>query len=99
MVFYDSLVYSCFSRPEVQVDIKPTFHDAGVQCDLLQLSERTQLTANASVQCEIVCPMFTSTPRIDCYSTSESEFPDVSQDTETSSGTYHPSRDIQSSSS
>ena len=88
---------SCFSNPEVQVYIKPTFQDAGVQCDLLQFSEHAPLTADTSVQCDIECPLFASTPRIDCYSTSESEFSDAPHGADTSTGTYLSSRDVQSS--
>ena len=86
-----------FSNPEVQVGFNPTFQDAGVQCDPLQFSYHVPLTADASVQCDIECPLFASTPRIDCYSTSESEFSDAPQSTDTSTGTYNPSRDTQSS--
>ena len=80
---------------EVQVHIGPTYQDTGVQCDL-QFSEHTSLKADASVQCDIECPLFVSTPRIDYYSTSESES-DAPRGTDTSTGTYHPLRDIQSS--
>ena len=81
----------------MQVYIKPTFQDAGVQCDLFQFSEHAPLTADTSVQCDIECPLFASTPRIDYYSTSESEFSDAPHSANTSTGTYHLSRDIQSS--
>lgn len=85
-----------FFNPELQVDIKPRLQDSGVQCDLL-FSERTPLTADASVQCNIECPLFVSTPRIDCYSTSESELFDAPHGTDTSAAMYHSSRDTQSS--
>ena len=81
---------------EVQVYIKPTFQDARVQCDL-KFSEHATLTMDANIQCDIECPLFTSTPKIDCYSTSESEFSNAPHSADTSTGTYHPSRDIQSS--
>ena len=79
----------------MQVDIRPTYQDAGVQCDL-QFSEHTSLKVDASVQCDIEYPLFVSTPRIDYYSTSESES-DAPHGTDTSTGMYHPLRDIQSS--
>ena len=93
----NNMYHFCFSNPEVQVYIHPTFQDAGVQCDLLQFSGHATLTTDASVQCDIECPLFASTPRIDCYSTSESEFSDAPHGADTSTGTYHSSRDIQSS--
>ena len=93
----NNMYHFCFSNPEVQVYIKSTFQDAGVQCDLLQFSGHATLTTDASVQCHIECPLFASTPRIDCYSTSESEFSDAPHSADTSTGTYHYSRDIQSS--
>ena len=86
-----------FSNQEVQVGFNPKFQDVGVQCDPFQFSERIPLTANTSVQCDIECSFFASTPRIDCYSTSELEFSDAPQRTDTSSGMYNPSRDTQSS--
>ena len=82
-----------FLNPEVQVAIEPTFQDAGVQCGLCQFL----LTVDASVQCDIECPLFTSTPMIDCYSTTESEIFEASQGTDTTTETYHPSRDSQNS--
>ena len=45
------------------------------------------LTVEASVQCDIECPLFASTPRIDCYSSSESEFSDAPLSADTSTGT------------
>lgn len=93
----NNMYHFCFSNPEVQVYIHPTFQDAGVQCDLLQFLGHATLTTDASVQCDIECPLFASTPRIDCYSTSESEFSDAPHGADTSTGTYHSSRDIQSS--
>ena len=86
-----------FSNPEVQVGFNPILQDAGVQCDPLQLSECVPLTADASVQCNIKCPLLASTPRIDCCSASELEFSDAPQSTDTSTGTYNLSRDTQSS--
>ena len=81
----------------MQVYIKSPFQDAGVQCDLLQFSEHAPLREDANVQFDIKCPLFTSIPRIGCYSTSESEFSDAPHSVDTSTGTYHLSRDIQSS--
>ena len=75
-----------------EVQVKPDTQEAGVQCDLLRPSGPSVLTAEASVQCEVMYldPCFTSTPRRDsiCISTSESEMSDAPN---TSTGMYIPS--------
>ena len=73
----DTSILSCFSNPEVQVNFKPIVQDVGVQVDLLQYLECAPSIADAYVQCDIEYPLFESTPRIDSYSTSESEFPNA----------------------
>ena len=81
---------------DVQVDIKPTQKQAGVQCNLFD----PPLTgvADTSVQCNIIeSPLFTSTQRSDYYSTSESEHSEASPITQTSAETYSPSKEHQSS--
>ena len=109
-LWYLPLVLSCFLNPEVQVNFKPIVQNVGVQVDLLQLLERApstedgpstadaSSTADACVQCDVIeYAVFESTPRMDNYSTSESSFSDAAPSTDTSTGTYHPSGDIQSS--
>lgn len=94
------MYYACtyiYLLSEVQVDVKPSFQDAGVQCDIIPYTECTPTTTDTAVQCDIECPLFVSTPRIDCYSTSETELSDASQGMDTSTGMYHPSMDIPSS--
>ena len=81
----------------MQVYIKSPFQDAGKQCDLLQFSEHAPLREDASVRCDIECPLLPSIQRIGYYSTSESEFSDAPHSVDTSTGTYQLSRDIQSS--
>ena len=83
-----------FSNPEVQVNFKLSVQDVGVQVDLLQHLECASSAADACVQCDIEYPLFESTPRIDSYFTTESEFPDVAQGTDRSAGTYYPSGNI-----
>ena len=76
------MYYTCtymYLLSEAQVDMKPSVQDAGVQCIIIPYTECTPTTTDTGVQCDIECPLFVSTPRIDCYSTSETELSDASR--------------------
>ena len=74
----DTSILPCSSNPEVQVNFKPIVQDVTVQVNLLRFITYNVLhpqQMHARVQCDIEYPLFESTPRIDSFSTSESEFP------------------------
>lgn len=73
----------------VQVNLKPSYQDTGVQCELLQ-SPRP--STDFSIQCDLPkYPPRTSSPRTDPPSTSESELSDIAEEVNTSREMYCPS--------
>ena len=87
-------MYNLFDLPsnsDVQVDVKPIFHDVSVQCNLLQHSIPL---VDASVQCNLQHSVVMSSPTGDSI---ESELSDGSQVIDTSTETYYPSEENGSS--
>ena len=47
----NNMYRSCFSNPQVQVYIKPTFQDAGLQCDPPSVLETCSIKVTGTCSC------------------------------------------------